>query len=47
MPSAETGPDQKHALEALWRKWFPALGFDRSVHYIASALPKLFAAVPT
>ncbi len=24
MPSAEPGPDQKHALEALWRKWvFP------------------------
>src|ERR1039458_2118305 len=24
MSSAETGPDQKHALEALWRKWvFP------------------------
>src|SRR5579859_4263725 len=24
MPSARTGPDQKHALEALWRKWvFP------------------------
>ena len=41
MPSAKTGPDQEHALEALWRK----RGFSRSrfrpmVHYIAMALPK-------
>ena len=40
MPSAETGPDQKHALEALWRKRvFPLLGRPM-VHYIANALPK-------
>lgn len=30
MPSAKMGPDQKHALEALWRKWvFPSSGLDR------------------
>ena len=38
MPSAKTGPDQKHALEALWRKWvFPFSGFDRWC--ITSRLP--------
>ena len=32
MPSAESGPDQKHALEAQWRKWvFPLPGIDRLV----------------
>ena len=42
MPSAKTGPDQKHALEAHWRKWvFLSFGIDRLVHYILSALPKL------
>ena len=41
MPSAKTGPDQKHALEAPWRKWvFPSSGIDRLSHYILSALPK-------
>lgn len=41
MPSAKVGPDQKHALEALWRKWvFPPSGIDRLSHYILSALPK-------
>src|ERR1019366_1748089 len=35
------------ARSAMAQMGFPALGFDRSVHYIASALPKLFAAVPT
>lgn len=30
MPSARTGPDHKHALEALWRKWvFLSFGIDR------------------
>ena len=42
MPSAKMGPDQKHALEALWRKWvFPPSGIDRLSHYILFALPKL------
>lgn len=42
MPSAKPGPDQKHALEALWRKWvFPPSGIDRLLHYILSALPKI------
>ncbi len=41
MPSAKTGPDQKHALEALWRMWvFPSSGIDRLSHYILFALPK-------
>jgi len=41
MPSAKPGPDQKHALEALWRSWvFPPSGIDRLLHYILSALPK-------
>lgn len=41
MPSAKTDPDQKHALEALWRKWvLPPSGIDRLSHYILSALPK-------
>lgn len=41
MPSAKMDPDQKHALEALWRKWvFPPSGIDRLLHYILSALPK-------
>jgi hypothetical protein len=41
MPSAKAGPDQEHALEALWRKWvFPPSGIDRLSHYILSALPK-------
>lgn len=41
MPSAKMGPDQKHALEALWRKWvFPSSGIDRLSHYILFALPK-------
>lgn len=41
MPSAKPGPDQKHALKALWRKWvFPPSGIDRLSHYILSALPK-------
>jgi Transposase IS116/IS110/IS902 family len=32
MPSAESGPDQKHALEAHWRRWvFPFPGIDRLV----------------
>jgi hypothetical protein len=43
MPSAKVGPDQEHALEALWRKWvFPPPGIDRLSHYILSALPNLF-----
>lgn len=49
MPSAKVGPDQKHALEALWRKWvFPPSGIDRLLHYILSALPKFvgLGAVP-
>lgn len=30
MPSARTGPDHKHALEALWRKGvFLSFGIDR------------------
>jgi len=30
MPSAKMGPDEEHALEALWRHWvFPSSGFDR------------------
>lgn len=42
MPSAKMGPDQKHALEALWRTWvFPPSGIDRLSHYILFALPKL------
>ena len=42
MPSAKAGPDQKHALEALWRKWVsPPSGIDRLLHYILSALPKI------
>jgi hypothetical protein len=42
MPSAKTGPDHKHALEARWREWvFPSSGIDRLLHYISSALPKL------
>jgi len=34
MPSAKTGPDQKHALEALWRKWvFPfSVSTDGALH---------------
>jgi hypothetical protein len=34
MPSAKTGPDQKHALEALWRKWvFPLpVSTDGALH---------------
>ena len=41
MPSAKVGPDQKHALKALWRKWvFPPFGIDRLLHYILSVLPK-------
>lgn len=41
MPSAKMGPDQKHALEALWRMWvFPPSGVDRLSHYILFALPK-------
>lgn len=40
MPSAKMGPDQKHALEALWRKWvFPPSGIDRLSHYILFAIP--------
>src|SRR5262249_7480994 len=32
MPSAESGPDQFHALEAHWREWvFPFPGIDRRV----------------
>ena len=42
MPSAKTGPDRKHALEALRRKWvFPSSGFDRLSHYFMSVLPNL------
>lgn len=42
VPSAKTGPDQKHALEAHWRRWvFRLRGFDRFSHYMLSALPKL------
>ena len=41
MPSAKAGPDQKHALKALWRKWvFPPSGIDRLSHYILFALSK-------
>jgi len=41
MPSAKLGPDQKHALEALWRKWvFPLPGSTGS-HHSFVALPKL------
>jgi hypothetical protein len=34
MPSAETGPGQKHALEAPWRKWvFPlSVSTDGALH---------------
>jgi len=34
MPSVRTGPDQKHALEALWRKWvFPLpVSTDGTLH---------------
>ncbi len=34
MPSAKTGPGQKHALEALWRKWvFPfSASTDGALH---------------
>jgi hypothetical protein len=40
MPSAESGPDQKHALEAQWRKWvFPLPVSTGFLHYIPSALP--------
>ena len=43
VPSAKTGPDHKHALEALWRRWvFRLRGFDRFSHYMLSALPKLW-----
>src|SRR5579863_1487822 len=32
MPSAESGPDQEHVLEAHWRRWvFPLPGIDRLV----------------
>jgi hypothetical protein len=41
MPSARTGPDQKHALEALWRKWvFPFFGSTGWLRYVRVALPK-------
>lgn len=49
MPSAKLSPDQKHALEALWRMWvFPPSGFGRLSHYILSAFPKFvgFGAEP-
>jgi hypothetical protein len=40
MPSAKTGPDRKHALEAQRRMWvFLSSGFDRLSHYFMSALP--------
>jgi hypothetical protein len=40
MPSAESGLDQKHALEAHWRKWvFPLPGIDRLVALHFSSLP--------
>jgi hypothetical protein len=40
MPSAKTGPDRKHALEAPRRKWvFLPSGIDRLLHYFMSALP--------
>lgn len=43
MPSAKTGPDRKHALEAHRRKWvFLSSGFDRLSHYFMSALPNSF-----
>jgi len=38
MPSAETGPDQKHALEALWREWVFPLSVSTEV-YITLLLP--------
>jgi hypothetical protein len=42
MPSAKTGPDRKHALEALGQLWvFPPSGVDRISHYFMSALPNL------
>jgi len=42
MPSAESGPDQKHALEAHWRKWvFPLPGIDRLVA-LHSSCPSQF-----
>ena len=45
MPSARIGPDQKHALEALWRKWvFLSSGIDRLVASVLFALSKLFGA---
>lgn len=44
MPSAKTDPDQKHALEALWRKWvFPSSGIDRLLHYILSCAIQMHA----
>ena len=40
MPSAESGPDHKHALEAHWREWvFPFPGIDRLVALRSFALP--------
>ena len=46
MPSARTGPDQKHALEALWRKWvFLSFGIDRLDALVVIALPKLVGAL--
>jgi len=40
MPSAESGPDQKHALEARWRKWvFPFPVSTGLLHYTLYALP--------
>ena len=45
MPSAKTGPDRKHALEAPGESWvFPSSGFDRLSHYFMSALPNFVAA---
>jgi hypothetical protein len=42
MPSARTGPNQEHALEALWRKWvFPFFGSTGWLRYVLAALPKL------
>jgi hypothetical protein len=43
MPSAKTGPDRQHALEALRRELvFLSSGFDRLSHYFMSALANLF-----
>ena len=42
MPSAEMGPDQKHAFKDALTRWvFPLPGIDRLIALLPTALPKL------